>query len=115
FTAVRGIRPWLTSLKAWQNLDLGEPPNQVYLWGLGAAPWQSYFAAASASASNQVLQLTERLLDKGNVWLQDHAFGRFVKLDTNNGARWVGLPFITPVLESVAVGDAHFIKGGFFP
>ena len=32
FTAIQGIRPWLSSSKLWQGLQLGAPPNQLYLW-----------------------------------------------------------------------------------
>jgi len=115
FTAIRGIKSLVSQSKAWKNLELGEAPNQFYLWGLGATPFQTYFAAPSASASNQVFQLTQRLLEKGGAWLASNAIGKFVKLDAGNGVRWSGLPFITPVLQSVTAGEAQFIKGGFFP
>src|SRR5437016_4389885 len=45
FTAIRGIAPWLSSLKAWNGLQIGGPPNQVYSWAL-QGPMRTYFAAA---------------------------------------------------------------------
>jgi hypothetical protein len=115
FTAIRGIRPWVASIRTWQGLLLGEWPNQAYVWGLGSTPFQTYLAIPAASASNQVFQLSQLLMDKGNAWLADNAIGQFVKSDGINGVRWTGVPFITPNVQSVVSGDEHFIKVGFFP
>lgn len=115
FVAIRGIKPSLAALPFWQKLKLGEPPNQVCLWGLGATPFQTYFAAPTAEASNQVFRLGEWLLDEGNAWLSSNAMGRIAKLEGSNGVSWTGVPFMTPTLQSVADPDGQFIKGGFFP
>lgn len=115
FTAVRGIKPWLSSQKLWSNLGLGEAPNQFYLWGLGATPFQTYFAAPSASASNQVSKLSNWMLNEGNLWLTANAIGSLVKLAEENGVAWSGVPFMRPTLKSVGSGDLAFLHGSFFP
>jgi hypothetical protein len=115
FTAIRGIKPWLSSQELWKNLGMGESPNQLYLWGLGATPFQTYFALPSASASNQVFKLSNWMLNQGNLWLTANAIGNFVKLPEENGVAWSGVPFMRPTLKSVGSGDLAFLHGSFFP
>ncbi|HKI69742.1 MAG TPA: hypothetical protein VKA67_09145, partial [Verrucomicrobiae bacterium] len=65
FTAMRGIRPWLESLKSWDNLQAGPPPDQMYFWSLQGLRMLTYFAAPLAEASNAVSRLTDRVLRGG--------------------------------------------------
>ena len=62
FTAIRGIRPWLSSMKAWNGLQVGTPPNQLFFWAQPASlPFMTYCAAPLPDASNRVASVTERL------------------------------------------------------
>src|SRR5207249_9063938 len=58
FTAIRGFGPWLGSLRAWQDLNIGPPPNQACVWAL-QSPMQAYIAAPSPDASNKVSKVTD--------------------------------------------------------
>src|SRR5207247_270469 len=59
FTAVRGLGHWLASLKAWNDLQIGAPPEQVFVWGPQGTMAQLFLAAPQPEASNQVSRLTE--------------------------------------------------------
>ena len=77
FTAIRGFQPWLASLKAWQNLQVGAPPNQLFCWAQpGTVPFMTYFAAPLPDASNRVYSVGERLLRECNPWITNYTFGR---------------------------------------
>ena len=54
FSAIRGIKPWLASLRAWNALEAGPPPDQLFAWGLQGLPMNTFFAAPQPDASNQV-------------------------------------------------------------
>ena len=114
FTAVQGIKPWLTSLRIWNDLQLAETPNQFYAWALQGVPAQTYFATPLRDASNQVNTLAEQLLRKGNPWFATNGIGHFERSRTGNGVIWTG-PFMAPYVESVVEGQSQFAVGGFFP
>src|SRR6185369_2267235 len=71
FTAVRGIGPWLATCPAWQKLQLTPPPDQAYFWSQvqSGGPFVTYFAAPLPAASNQLWQLSGRLVQHANPWL----------------------------------------------
>ncbi len=109
-TAVRGVRPWLASLKAWHDLPLGTPPDQACFWSLpGAAP-QVYFTAPVADASNQVAQVTKYLMEKTNPWLAAHGYVSFEPLPGSNGVVWGNTPAFQPFLQFADAGDV--VLGG---
>jgi len=130
FTAVRGFKPWLASLKPWTGLDLGPPPNQLCLWSPQSSPLQTYFCAPESKGgaddrdglprvqadpqvgpANQVSRLTDLLLRAANPWLAAHGSGTFRQLPGSDGAVWVGLPLISPYIKSVPAGPNQLIIG----
>ena len=115
FTAIRGIRPWLSSVKAWNDLQVGTPPNQLFFWAQPATlPFMTYCAAPLPDASNRVASVTERLLREYNPWITNNTLGRLEWSANFNGLGWLGVPFIVPFLRSVADGGGGFAYGGLF-
>jgi hypothetical protein len=111
FTAVRGMAPWLATSKAWQDLQIGPPPNQFFVWsGLGI-PLQTLFAAAVPNASNQMAELNNVLLTRVNPWLATNDSGILERAENSDGVAWTTVPFMSPYIHS----DGNFIVGGSFP
>jgi hypothetical protein len=114
FTAIRGFAPWLASLKTWNDLAIGPPPNQFFVWAL-EIPVQTFFAAPQPDASNQVSRLSDLVLQKGAQYFATNDIAKFERATAYNGLQWAGLPSLVPFLRSVETNDAHYIFGGFFP
>lgn len=114
FTAVRGVSSWLSSLKIWNDLQLGAPPKQLYLWALSGIPIQTYFAAAMPDAAKPRSQIASRLLSEGNAWLATNGMGTFQQ-SSNDVTGWVGVPFASPHFEVLTNGTVEYLYGGFFP
>jgi hypothetical protein len=112
FTLIRGFKPWLESLDAWTNLQIGPSPDQLCCWALRGFPMQSYFAAPLADASNAVDRLTDWVLQKEKVWFATNTLARFERSKTFNGLDWKGAPFMTPFLRSITVSNQNFVYGG---
>ncbi|MGO8674692.1 MAG: hypothetical protein ACLQVX_02330 [Limisphaerales bacterium] len=115
FTAVRGIAPWLASLKAWSDLNVGSPPNQAYFWALQGPPGLSFWAAPHSEASNQVSRMADLLLQKCAPWFSTNPVAKLQKAKDYNGVEWKGIPVIHPFLKSVGLGKNSFVFGGLFP
>ena len=114
-TAVRGVQSWLASLKAWHELPLGTPPDQLYFWSLPGAPSQAYFTAPSPDASNQVGRLAEYLLQQSNPWLAARGYVSFARAPDSNGVLWGNMPTIQPFLRVADTAAGSVIFGGFLP
>jgi len=111
FTAIRGIAPWLASLKAWNDLRVGPPPNQFSLWALDS-PMQTFFAAPQPDASNQVSRLTDLVLQKGADYFATNGRASFERAQDFNGVEWKGIPFLTPFFRSLVADHQQFLFGG---
>ncbi|MCU0784798.1 MAG: hypothetical protein MUF81_12305 [Verrucomicrobia bacterium] len=115
FTAIRGVQPWLASLKMWNDLQLGAPPNQLCFWGLEGMPLLNYFAAPLPDASHRVQAITELLVQKCNPWMATNAMGHFAPAADSNGVVWTDAPIMSPFLRSVDTGGNRFVFGGLLP
>jgi hypothetical protein len=115
FTAVRGIKPWLEKSEHWNRLQLGPPPNQLYIWSLQGIPLQTYFAAPVTDASNRLEKLSERLVQQGNPWLEKYGMGHLERWTNGNALSWIDIPFISPHLQAWPSPTGEFLEGGFFP
>ncbi len=115
FTAVRGFEPGLASLRAWNDLHIGTPPNQAYFWALRGLPLLTFFAAPHPEASNQVSRLADLLLQKCSPWFATNPVAKFQKAKDFNGLTWKGIPYIYPFLQSIAVGNNSYVFAGLFP
>jgi hypothetical protein len=115
FTAVRGIQPWLASWKTWSDLQIGAPPDQLYLWALEGSSFQTYLAAPLPDAGHQVSGLTDVLLQKGNPWLASHGYINFDRASDSNGVMWGNLPTIRPFIKSAGAGANGWLFAGLLP
>jgi len=115
FCAVRGVRSWLKSLRAWHDLQIATAPNQIYSWSQAGAPVQEYFAAPWAGASNVVHQMAERLPETANPWLTANSMGRLSKATESNGIVWDSAPFVAPHLRSIVEEGGEFAFAGLIP
>jgi hypothetical protein len=114
FTAARGLAPWLGTLPAWQKLEFTPPPDQAYLWSQAGGPFQTYFAAPLPEASNQVWQLSKRLVQNGNPWLATHAQGSFQWAYDPGRVVWNDAFLISPWLVGMAANHQDFLMGGLY-
>jgi hypothetical protein len=112
FTAIRGLQPWLESLPAWNNLQIGSSPDQICFWAVQGFPMQSYFAAPFPDASNEVDRLAGLVLHKQPAWFGTNGLATFVRSKQFNGLEWKGPPYMMPFLRSITVGSQDFVYGG---
>lgn len=115
FTAVRGIQPWLASWKTWSDLQIGAPPDQLYLWALEGSSFQTYLAAPLPDAGQKVSGLTDLLLQKGNPWLALRGYVSLDRASDSNGVTWGNLPTIRPFIKSAGVGADGWLVAGLLP
>jgi hypothetical protein len=112
-TAIRGVQPALASWKAWNDLQIGAPPNQLWFWAPDGIPQQIFLGVPLPNAGDRVRSLSETLVQRGNPWLSLHALGTFEGSPDSNGAIWLGLPLISPFVRSVDEG--RLVLGGLIP
>jgi hypothetical protein len=112
FTAVQGLRPWVSSSKLWQKLELGTPPNQACLWAQNGPEFLSYLAAPLPDASNLVERATVRLLQGPNTRLAAEGMGQFQRATNGPGVIWDKVIFMTPYLRPVKLSGGDFLYGG---
>jgi hypothetical protein len=114
FTAIRGFKSSLSTLKAWNALQIGPPPNQLFLWSLMGRGWNSYGATPLLNASNEVYKLTDLVLQKGGPWFATNDLAKFVRSDKFNGLEWRGNPWMWPSVQSLTLASGNFAFGGLF-
>ncbi|HWD93202.1 MAG TPA: hypothetical protein VG938_12735 [Verrucomicrobiae bacterium] len=114
FTAVRGLKSGLELSTIWKNLQVGPPPDQLYVWALHAFPMETYFAAPLPEASNVVSHISDLVLEKGAPWFAIHNLAGFQRSTTFNGISWQGVPYVKPFLQSFETNGGNFAFGGCF-
>ena len=112
FTAIRGTKSLLASSQIWNNLQLGEPINQAVFWAQTAYPFQTFWAAPAADASNRVHEIGTRLIQNANPWLSTNGEGAFEMLTNANGVTLSKVLYMDPFLKSTAEAQTDFITGG---
>ena len=115
FIAVRGMQSWLSSLEHWQKLGIGDAPNQAYGWSYPGIPYQTHLAASWPDASNRLAAVLGRSVTNGSSWLKSNGMGSIMSWNKGNILSWVEIPFITPDLNIMRVGETDFVLGSFFP
>jgi len=113
FTAVRGLQPWLAAWQPWHDLQIGAPPDQLFLWSVAGSPYQAYLAAPLPDA--EVSALTTWLLQKANPWLATNGYLTFARAADANGVTWGALPDIKPFIKSSGAGSNHWLFAGLLP
>jgi hypothetical protein len=114
FMAVRGVTPVFQRSALWNELNIGPPPDQFFVWALTGIPMETYFAIPYPGASNAVSQLTESVLEKGHASFATNELARFKRATNYNGLKWSGLPYLTPFVQSIPAAGTDFIFGGTF-
>ena len=117
FSALRGIRPWLTNLTSAFSLQPLAFPNQAFFWAQGGLPSLHFLAFPSADASNQVYQLSEMVLRDVNPILATNGWpGSAFERQTNApGIKWLGYPDFSPSLDYADCGSNRFLIAGLAP
>ncbi|HRZ57652.1 MAG TPA: hypothetical protein P5525_19610, partial [Candidatus Paceibacterota bacterium] len=57
FTALRGVRPWLSRQAWWKQLELPATPNQAVGWTIAEIPFASYVAWETPEVTNVLTRL----------------------------------------------------------
>jgi len=114
-TGLQGLRPWLASLKLWKDLNLGEPPNQVFGWARLGIPFDTYCAAPMTNAHGLLDKIRGHLLEEGNKWMETNATGYFENATNGNALLWKVVPFMAPIIESVALTNGSFLVASLAP
>jgi hypothetical protein len=115
FTAIRGLGPWVSSLKAWRELGAGDLPNQLYLWSRSVNAYGMYWVAPLANASRRVEQVTQRLLQRANPWITNNTYGRIEPATGSNGVVWAGVSYMQPFLRTASAAEGSLVIGGLIP
>jgi hypothetical protein len=115
FAAVRGIGPWLAASTVWQKLQLSPAPDQACCWSRDGIPFQTYLAAPLPGASNQLAQLSQRLMQDANPWLATNAEGSLAWSNSLPGILWNDANLLTPFLISVDFNHHDYVLGGLYP
>jgi hypothetical protein len=115
FTAINGVRGLVASIPGWEKLNIASAPNQAYIWGIGGAAVETFFAAPLQGASNAVYALSGRILDFCNPWLTSNKMGEFHRSADLNGLSWKGFPFVEPFLKEITLPGGGFAYGGLGP
>jgi hypothetical protein len=115
FTAIQGLRPWLSSWTFLKGLDLGTPPNQLYLWAQRGPEFLSYVAAPMSDASNFVQRAATCLMQGPNTYLATNGMGKFELTTNGSGVVWSQVLLTAPFLKSVSLSGGEFVCGGLVP
>jgi hypothetical protein len=113
FTAIRGLKSFLSLSKTWSALKLDFQPNQMYTWALQGIPSQTYFAIPARDASNVVSTITEATLQRSTAFFATNEVVKFERAEPT-GLHWRGLPAIDPFLKWWTSNDVSFVLGGVF-
>lgn len=114
-TALRGFKPLLGKLKAWNNLQIGAPPNQFYSWAQRGSLNQTYFSVPLLNASNEVNRISNLILSEcGHAFATNKLLG-FARAKDLNGLEWKGLPYLWPSLKSVRTSQGEYVLLSLFP
>lgn len=103
-TAIRDIQSWLATWKAWNDLQIGAPPNQIFFWAPDGIGMQILAGVPMLDAANQVRGLSEVVVRRVNPWLSLHGVGAFEQAPDGNGIMWKGLSLIAPSARAVDQG-----------
>jgi hypothetical protein len=115
FTAVQGLKSWLSSWPAWQNLHAGAPPNQLFCWAQGGSPFLGYAASPLADAPGAMAKIAPAIMDSLNPLLATNRTGKWERATNSDGLVWNMVPIINPFVQSTEVGQQHFLLAGLSP
>jgi len=114
FTAVQGLKPWLSSVTWWQNLHAGNAPNQLFFWAQSPTPVLDYAAAPDSNAANTMTKLGGAIMDDLNPVLAENRTGKWERNPNSDGILWRA-PVMAPFVQSVKLTNGPFLFAGLSP
>jgi hypothetical protein len=115
FTAVQGLKSWLTSIPAWVDLQAGAAPNQLFSWDQGGTPFLMYAAAPLSSAPEVMTKLGPRIMDSFNPFMATNRMGKWERSTNSDAVVWTRVPVINPFVQSINLSGGSFLFTGMTP
>lgn len=115
FTAVQGIKPWLSSRRWVKEGGFGTPPNQVFAWAQAHIPFRTYLSWETDDPTNVVRNVAQRLPTMATNSLY---WAKLSRVDPGtNGPKflWRGFMMAEPFIQLAAPADKRFVLSGIFP
>jgi hypothetical protein len=112
FTAVQGLKPWISSLSIWQNFHAGAPPNQLFCWAQAGSPFLGYVAAPLADAHSLMPKISSGIMDAFNAMLATNRMGKWELGPNSDGVVWTTVPIINPFVQSMTTPGGQFLLAG---
>jgi hypothetical protein len=109
FTALRGVRPWLTRQKWLQHFQIQPVPNQFCAWASTTAPTFTFAATPMTNAASLLQTLGPRVVAEFNPWIANHALGLLEYSNQTASLAWSGIPMFTPTVETIATAGGSFL------
>jgi len=113
FSAVQGLRGYLSAFTFWKELGASEAPNQMAEWAQEPAPFLTYIATPMPGASNFVYRLSQGPVQAWNRYFAPRSMGEMVWLPDEATIRWTQLALSAPFLASVRDDEREFLLSGF--
>jgi len=115
FTAIQGLRPWLSSQQWVKESGVKSVPNQLFVWGQADIPYRTYMAWEMEDMSNSLQRLVRYLPSVATnhlYWTRQ----AFIDSDTNKLRHvWRRLPIAEPFIQQAPTADKGFVMAGIFP
>ncbi len=116
FTAVRGMAGWLKSQSWAQPYLLAPVQNQAFIWAMGGAPFQAFYAVPVADANAALAHLDATLqpvIAERNA--HDGFVSPFTLEATNSRLTLIGAPMMAPYVQTLKEPSGEFLLAGGFP
>jgi hypothetical protein len=114
FTCAQGIAPWLKNARGFSTLGLKNPPNQMFMWGLGSAHVQTFLAVPMPDPTNAVKELAPRLPNFLKTYFTN-APGKYLWISNRAEWVWADLLMIIPNLRPEKLPSGEYLVAGLFP
>lgn len=116
FTALQGVSNWLSQQPFVKDLNLQNPPNQIFAWGDSHAPLQIFAAARIDNATNFLGRFAAQSMSKLNSNLRVQAVGELKFLTNSHQIQWIGLPpILRPFFRPAPEADGNYFMAGLCP
>ncbi|HOK78077.1 MAG TPA: hypothetical protein PLW35_10195 [Verrucomicrobiota bacterium] len=115
FTAIQGLRPWLSSQQWVKDSGVKSVPNQLFVWGQAHIPFRTYMAWEMEDMSDSLQRLARYLPSAVTNHLYWTRFA-FIDSETNKLRYvWRRLPIVEPFVQQAPTADKGFVMAGIFP
>lgn len=115
FTALRGVRSWLSRQAWWRQLELPTTPNQAVGWTIAEIPFASYVAWEAPEVTNVMTQLGPKVSAVLERYIPKVRFGDAMFQTNTTRLAWTNLPIAEPFVSPATAQDPGFAVAGLFP